>query len=77
MAFEKSYDLPQAGTTQKPCIQLRSKQLYVNGGPSENDDQLTGRHCWCNMTQHVMGPDNLSVSRAECIPTRECYRETY
>ena len=77
MGFQKNYDLPQVDSGQTPCIHLRSKQLYVNGGPSENDDQLSGRHCWCNMTQHVMGPDSVSVSREECIPTRECYRQTY
>ncbi len=44
MAFEKSYDLPQAGPTQTPCIHLRSKQLYVNGYISREDAVSQAAH---------------------------------
>ena len=33
--------------------------------------------CWCNNTQHSLGPDRDYVNRHSCVSGRECYRETY
>jgi hypothetical protein len=78
MPFEKSYDpLP---TVEAPCIHLRNKAMYVRGviGDADNyPDQSGAGYCWCNMTQHMIGPDQAHVTREQCVPTRECYRETY
>jgi hypothetical protein len=32
-------------------------------------------NCWCNKTQHVVGPDNNLVDRSSCVAGRSCYRE--
>ena len=40
-------------------------------------DETGAGYCWCNMTQHVLGPDSQHVTRGLCVPERECYRETY
>jgi hypothetical protein len=60
------------------CIYLRSKALFTTGeiqNPEHADD--SGAHCWCNITQHVIGPDQSDVERATCIPGRNCFREIY
>ncbi|MDP6466912.1 MAG: hypothetical protein QF918_04205, partial [Pirellulaceae bacterium] len=43
----------------------------------EHPDELGSQDCWCNMTQHVKGPDQADVDRCACTPGRECYRDTY
>ncbi len=78
MAFTKHYDLPEPITTP-PCIHLRSKSMYVHGelrDPNKPDDGGS-QYCWCNLTQHILGPDEKSVARRQCIPGRDCYRENY
>jgi len=79
MAFMKTYDeLPVITTV--PCIHLRNKAMYVRGvvGDAENFPDETGAgQCWCNMTQHCLGPDTAYVNRQQCVPGRECYKETY
>lgn len=78
MAFEKYYDetLP---ITQPPCIHLRSKAMYVTGDMHnpEHPDEEGSKYCWCNLTQHVIGPDKEDVDRPQCISGRECYKDTY
>lgn len=78
MAFEKHYDLPQA-VTHGPCIHLRSKAIYVTGDHRNpnHPDEAGSQYCWCNRTQHVIGPDQSHVSFAQCDPARECYKQTY
>jgi hypothetical protein len=78
MAFQKIYDQSLPITTP-PCIHLRSKAMYVSGQHRvpEHPDEAGSQHCWCNITQHVRGPDLETVDRPSCIPGRECYRETY
>lgn len=77
MPFEKSYDTPKP-VTSPPCIHLRSKAMYVTGDRNMDDpDEGGSQHCWCNLTQHVIGPDQADVSRVTCVPGRSCYRETY
>ncbi|MEQ8787629.1 MAG: hypothetical protein RIC55_15100 [Pirellulaceae bacterium] len=78
MAFQKIYDESLPILTP-PCIHLRSKAMYVTGKmrDTEHPDEAGSQHCWCNLTQHVVGPDSGSVDRPACIPGRDCYRETY
>lgn len=80
MPFEKTYDAEEPKVTTPPCVYLRNKAMYVRGvvGDSENFPEESGAgYCWCNMTQHVLGPDSQHVTRGLCVPERECYRETY
>jgi hypothetical protein len=78
MAFEKIYDesLP---VTAPPCIHLRSKAMYVTGSlhAPDHPDEQGSQHCWCNITQHVIGPDHKVVNRPNCIAGRSCFQETY
>ena len=78
MVFQKYYDETQP-TTESSCIHLRSKAMYVTGELKnpEHPDELGSQDCWCNMTQHVKGPDQADVDRCACTPGRECYRDTY
>lgn len=66
--------------TTPPCIHLRNKAMYLRNvvdDPAHFPDDTNASACWCNQTQHFIGPDSLYVTRQECIPTRDCYRETY
>jgi hypothetical protein len=78
MAFEKYYDA-QLPVTQPPCIHLRSKAMYVTGELRNPDhpDEAGAQYCWCNVTQHVIGPDQSQVDRPSCVPGRDCYKETH
>ena len=79
MAFSKDYPAFPAITTP-PCIYLRNKAMYLRGtvGDTENyPEETNAPQCWCEQTQHHLGPDSQYVGRQECIPTRDCYRETY
>jgi len=75
MPFEKYYDahLP---VTEPACIHLRSKAMYVTGELRNPDhpDEAGSQYCWCNVSQHVLGPDQLAVNRPACIPGRGCYQ---
>ncbi len=78
MVFQKYYDETQP-PTETACIHLRSKAMYVTGELKnpEHPDEVGSQDCWCNMTQHVKGPDQADVDRCACTPGRECYCETY
>lgn len=78
MAFEKTYDESKP-VTEPACIHLRSKAMCVTGELKvvDHPDEAGSEHCWCNMTQHIIGPDQEDVDRPNCTPGRECYRETY
>ena len=68
MAFEKKYDVPEPVTHQM-CIHLRSKAMYVTGDRDPKAPDEEGSHyCWCNMTQHILGPDQSNVDQRECSP---------
>ncbi len=75
MAFEKQHELPQT-STEPACIHLRSKAMYVTGEmrPTGDPEENGSQHCWCNITQHVIGPDKMDVDRETCGPSRECYK---
>lgn len=78
MPFEKYYDA-QPKATLPACIHMRTKSMYVTGElrESEHPDEHGTTHTWCNVTQHVLGPDQLVVGRCECTAGRGCYKETY
>lgn len=76
MAFEKSYDVPEP-VQHSPCFYLRSKAMYVTGERTPNHaDEEGGHYCWCNITQHTIGPDDKDVGNRSCGPGRECYKQT-
>ena len=77
--FSKEYPALPVVTTP-PCVHLRNKSMYVHGtvgDPNNFPEECNAPQCWCNQTQYYLGPDSQCASRHECIPTRECYRETY
>jgi hypothetical protein len=79
MPFSKDYPALPTVTTP-PCIYLRNKAMFLReaiGDPANFPEETNAPQCWCNQTQHHLGPDSQYVSRHECLPTRECYRETY
>ena len=78
MPFEHYYDekRPVRGLV---CIHLRSKSMYVTGEIKNPDhpEEAGAQYCWCNLTQHVIGPDQQTVDRHACIDGRGCFKETY
>ena len=78
MPLEKYYDETRPATATA-CIFLRSKAMYVTGDVRNPDhpDEAGSQYCWCNRTQHVLGPDQQHVNRHECVPGRGCFQETY
>jgi hypothetical protein len=74
MAYSRSFDEP-SGPLQPVCKHLRSKAIYVAGQlePPADLQETGSSHCWCNHTQHVMGPDNQMVERRDCNANRTCY----
>ena len=78
MAFIKHYNDSEPITTP-PCIHLRSKSIYVTGdlrNPNSPEEGGSG-YCWCNLTQHILGPDKKYVEQQGCTPQRSCYRDAY
>ena len=78
MAYIRHFDEPEP-VLEPACIHLRSKAMYVTGElrNSDHPDESGSHYCWCNMTQHIVGPDGEEVDRPACIPGRGCFRETY
>jgi len=76
MAFSKQYDTPEP-VTEPPCLHLRSKAMYVTGSRTPSHPDEVGSHgCWCNLTQHIIGPDRGEVDYPACVPGRDCYRRS-
>ncbi len=76
MSYQRSHN--ELSMVGKPaCVHLRSKAMYVTGDLEPTDqDEVSGHSCWCNRTQHSVGPDQQSVERTTCIAGRDCYRAT-
>jgi len=76
MAYQRYFE-DEARADQPACIHLRSKSMYVTGEMKPNHpDENCEIHCWCNQSQHVLGPDQKDVDRTLCIIGRDCFRET-
>lgn len=75
MSYKRTWDekpIPDA----PPCMFLRSKAIYVTGDPdprTPEEADSTRFNCWCNKTQHVIGPDQQLVERAACVEGRACF----
>ena len=80
MVYRRDSEQPTSPTVVPACALLRSKGMYVTGQtvPGEDDGPLAGEvgdgHCWCNQTQHALGPDDDLADRERCIPGRACYQ---
>jgi hypothetical protein len=74
MPYERSFD-EEHGPLPVICRHLRSKAIYVAGQLEPPADLLTigSGHCWCNHTQHILGPDDQTVDRRGCNANRSCY----
>jgi hypothetical protein len=73
MPFEKSLDQPDVALPPV-CQHLRTKAMYVHGTRETPSVHESSGHCWCNLTQHVRGPDSLLVDRKSCDSSRPCYQ---
>ena len=69
------YELPQVETTPA-CVHYRSKAMYVNGHVDHPASEEDSGYCWCNLTQHTIGPDDKNVIRLDCTARRQCFQET-
>ena len=77
MAYSRTFGETRLDVIENPaCIHLRSKAVYVTGElePQHLDEIDSHEHnCWCNLNQHVIGPDEAPVLRRSCVPGRQCY----
>ena len=47
----------------------------MDGLATEASHYIDGsNHCWCFMTQQVIGPDGSKVVPDRCVPGRQCYK---
>ena len=79
MGYQRSYDDPSTPDLP-PCLHLRSKAIYVTGNPDPQSPEEVGStrfNCWCNKTQHVIGPDEVLVERRSCIAGRDCFESRW
>ena len=75
MGYQRSFSDTES-VRLPPCMNLRSKAIYVTGDPdpqSSDEEGSTRFNCWCNCTQHVIGPDRQLVDRKACVEGRECF----
>lgn len=76
MGYQRSFDQKHIQPLP-PCMNLRSKAIYVTGNPdpqSREEEGSTRFNCWCNKTQHVIGPDQELVGRHQCVDGRDCFQ---
>ncbi|HEX7652927.1 MAG TPA: hypothetical protein VF607_05440 [Verrucomicrobiae bacterium] len=62
------------------CRHLRTKKLYTGMAPErafgpKEPEQATPSHFWCNLTQTVVGADDLPVHPERCCAGRSCWEE--
>ena len=75
-----SDELMPAETPQSPfCASLRSKKFFMRDVlPTEASDYLdASNHCWCRMTQQVIGPDGGVVNPDACVNGRACFSSAF
>ena len=61
------------------CSALRSKKFFmIDALPTEASQYLdASNHCWCRVTQQVIGPDGGSVHPESCVAGRDCYTSAF
>jgi hypothetical protein len=61
------------------CSSLRSKKFFMTDAlPTEASQYLdASNHCWCRMTQQVIGPDGGTVHPDSCVAGRDCYSSAF
>jgi len=61
------------------CGSLRSKKFFMRDTlPAVAADYLdASNHCWCRVTQQVIGPDGSPADPDFCIPGRTCYSSAF
>lgn len=61
------------------CASLRSKKFFMRDSlPTEALDYLdASNHCWCRLTQQVIGPDGGSANPDACVRGRSCYTSAF
>ena len=61
------------------CSSLRSKKFFmIDALPTDASQYLdAGNHCWCRMTQQVIGPDGGTVHPDSCVTGRDCYSSAF
>ena len=73
--------VPAAGPTVQSafCASLRSKKFFMRDAlPTEASDYLdASNHCWCRMTQQVIGPDGGIVNPEACVNGRACFSSAF
>lgn len=64
---------PAPSAISAACRHLLSKGMFVTGMVDPAEVGMSDGHCWCNKTQHALGPDDGLVARHKCIVGRRCY----
>lgn len=61
------------------CREIRSKKLFhLTAIPTRPEDIVdASNHCWCRVTQQVIGPDGSRVRATTCNSGRECYKSYF
>jgi hypothetical protein len=61
------------------CSALRSKKFFmIDALPTDASQYLdASNHCWCRMTQQVIGPDGGNVHPDSCVAGRDCYKSAF
>jgi len=61
------------------CSSLRSKKFFlIDVLPTDASQYLdASNHCWCRMTQQVIGPDGGTVHPESCVAGRDCYSSAF
>jgi hypothetical protein len=76
-------DSSEAATSVVPqsafCSSLRSKEFFmIDALPTDASQYLdASNHCWCRMTQQVIGPDGGTVHPDSCKVGRDCYSSAF
>ena len=61
------------------CSSLRSKKFFmIDALPTDASQYLdASNHCWCRMTQQVIGLDGGTVHPDSCKVGRDCYSSAF
>lgn len=75
MSIENLQPATKSQASQSPCRHLRSKGQFITGcvDPAAETGEVGDGNCWCNLTSHVLGPDDNFAERDSCIAGRSCF----